>query len=156
MRNAYIALGRVLYWGIWPGSWLYLRGSRRTRLLLICGDEILVVSNWLGAGKWNLPGGGLHKGEDALLGLLREVMEETGIELRAESVKRLAVEPYSIHGFSYMCHYFTAVLEAKPETRNQPYEILEVAWTKRTSVSPDMHGPDIIRALELLDSYRSL
>ena len=32
-------------------------------------------------GEWDLPGGHLHKGEDALLGLSREVKEETNLEL---------------------------------------------------------------------------
>jgi ADP-ribose pyrophosphatase YjhB (NUDIX family) len=34
-----------------------------------------------GAGLWDIPGGFLHEGEDALAGLRREVWEETGLEL---------------------------------------------------------------------------
>ncbi len=34
-----------------------------------------------GAGLWDIPGGFLHEGEDALAGLRREVREETGLEL---------------------------------------------------------------------------
>jgi 8-oxo-dGTP diphosphatase len=36
-----------------------------------------------GAGLWDIPGGFLHEGEDALEGLRREVREETGLELEA-------------------------------------------------------------------------
>jgi 8-oxo-dGTP pyrophosphatase MutT (NUDIX family) len=145
-------IGRIAYWGIWPGSWLYLRGSRRTRLLLCCGDEILVVNNWLGAGKWNLPGGGLHTAEDPELGLLRELFEETGIQLKTSDLQLLAKEPYQIHGFHYSCTYFMAIVTEKPPSRRRRPEITEIMWSPRTRISPKNHGPDIIRALQLLDS----
>jgi 8-oxo-dGTP pyrophosphatase MutT (NUDIX family) len=150
--SLYARLGRILYWGVWPGSWLYLRGSRRTRLLLVCGDEILVVNNWLGAGKWNLPGGGLHKGEDPVQGLRREVREETSIQLPPGNLRLLAEELYRIHGFRYQCNYFTAAVSRKPSSVHQRFEIIEVAWTKRADITAEHHGPDVIRALELLDS----
>jgi len=146
-------LGRIAYWSVWPGSWLYLRGSRRARLLLICGDEVLLVNNWLGAGKWNLPGGGLHKGEDPKLGLLREVFEETGIRLGPAGLRLLAEEPYRIHGFRYNCSYYTAYVRSKPPTVRRWPEITDITWIPRNNASPQAHGPDVLRALELLDSH---
>ena len=42
-------------------------------------------------GKWDLPGGHVHVAEDLRVGLLREVREETGLELQ-EPIAQLYVE----------------------------------------------------------------
>ena len=42
-------------------------------------------------GSWQLPQGGLHKGEEPIEGVLREILEETGIESeRLEPVNEIA------------------------------------------------------------------
>jgi ADP-ribose pyrophosphatase YjhB (NUDIX family) len=38
----------------------------------------LIAENYPGAGTWHLPGGGTEFGEDSAVGLLRELLEETG------------------------------------------------------------------------------
>ena len=156
MSHAYVALGRIAYWVIWPASWLYLRRSQRTRLLLVCQDEVLVVQNWLGDGRFGLPGGGLHSGEDPAAGVIREVREETGSTISLDRLQYLAVEPYRAHGFRYHCHYFAVQLAEKPTVRAQKFEIVAVAWTERSKLSAKTHGPDVFRALELLDSMDGL
>lgn len=150
--SLYARLGRIVYWGVWPGSWLLLRGSKRARLLLVHSDEILVVNNWLGIGKWNLPGGGLHKGEDPKLGLLREVTEETGIVLQPQDLRLLKTEPYRFRGFTYSCSYFTATVPKRPPTRRQRLEITDIQWSKRSDVISQTHDGDVVRALQLLDT----
>lgn len=150
--SVWARLGRIAYWGVWPGSWLYLRGSHRTRLLLENDDSFLVVNNWLGTGKWNLPGGGLHKGEDPGLGLLRELYEETGVSLDAGDLRVLAEEPYRIHGFSYRCTYFYARVAHRPMTRRRKPEITAIDWAPRQQITSKAYGPDVLRALQLLDS----
>ena len=154
--NLWSRLGRIAYWAVWPGSWLYLRRSRRARLLLTCGDEVLVVRNWLGAGKWNLPGGGLHDGEEPAKGLLREVLEETGIRLAPADIRFLAEEPYRIHGFSYQCSYFVAAVPAKPEVSRRLPEITAISWLRRQNINARNAGPDVLRVLQLLDSHGGL
>jgi ADP-ribose pyrophosphatase YjhB (NUDIX family) len=59
---------------------------RRVRIGVYCvaatDDEVLLVRiapGWPRAGRWTLPGGGLHHGEDVLDGLAREFEEETGL-----------------------------------------------------------------------------
>lgn len=150
--SLYALMGRIAYWVVWPGSWLLLRGSKRARLLLVHDDEILVVNNWLSIGKWNLPGGGVHRGEDPKLGLLRELTEETGIVLQVQDVRHLATEPYRTRGFSYSCAYFTASVSKRAATRRQKLEITAIDWCKTSEVSPQTHDGDVVRALQLLDT----
>jgi ADP-ribose pyrophosphatase YjhB (NUDIX family) len=46
-------------------------------------------------GHWDLPGGFLEEGEDALDGLRREVREETGIEIEPVAWVGTFIDPYS-------------------------------------------------------------
>jgi ADP-ribose pyrophosphatase YjhB (NUDIX family) len=47
-----------------------------------------------GAGKWDIPGGFLDEGEDALAGLRRELREETGLEAEPVEFLGIWIEPY--------------------------------------------------------------
>src|SRR4051812_17481145 len=92
-------LGTIAFWLSWPALWIYLRGSQRTRVLIVCDEEILLVRGWLSTGQWSLPGGGLHKNEDPVAGAQREVAEEVGISLTASQCIPLDHNVAHEHGF---------------------------------------------------------
>jgi ADP-ribose pyrophosphatase YjhB (NUDIX family) len=72
------------------------------------------------AGRWDLPGGFLHEGEDAVVGLRREVREETG----------LAVEPVEFLG-----------------TWNEAYwdrTVLCLTWLARVTGGIEQAGDDLV------------
>ncbi|MFZ2189453.1 MAG: NUDIX domain-containing protein [Candidatus Magasanikiibacteriota bacterium] len=56
--------------------------------LIIKDDNILLIKKARGpyTGKWDLPGGSLEFGENLLDGLVREVMEETGLLFKESSL----------------------------------------------------------------------
>ena len=122
--------GQAVFWLTWPALWLMLRWSRRTRLLLVCGDEFLVLRGWLGSGEWGLPGGGLHRGEDKIVGLIREVEEETGLHISADQLKYAFDGLYKNKGLSFTYHSYVAELDSKPSLKPQPREIAEISWQK--------------------------
>lgn len=140
-------LGIVAFWLGWPGLWLYLHWSHRTRALIVCKDTVLVTKSWLGSGKWSLPGGGLHPGEPALEGLLREVREETSLNLSPEQVRPLLHERYRDKGLSFDCQYFVAEVPEQAVVVPQPGEIVAVAWVERQTLSASNAGEDVRRAL---------
>jgi 8-oxo-dGTP pyrophosphatase MutT (NUDIX family) len=116
--------GVVAFWMLWPALWFYLHGTKRTRVLLICGDEFLVVRAWLSPGYWQLSGGGLHPGEDPLAGLIREVQEETSISLEPQKVSLLlAGVQHHETGFRFSYDCFVAELAVKPAIKPENGEI---------------------------------
>lgn len=117
-----------MFWCTWPALWVYLYGSKRTRLLIVVDGEFLVLRGWLGAGNWNLPGGGLHKGENPLAGLLREVQEETGLKFAIQDVKPLLKGQYHEYGFRFSYDCYALELPNKPEIKMQRGEIIDYAW----------------------------
>lgn len=126
-------LGRAgvwVFWLTWPGIWLIMRFSRRSRVIILTPDgKVLLVKGWLAAGQWFLPGGGIHRGESAEQGALREVFEETGIQLGVKDLQKVAEGRMSDHGLSFQSIVFVARLPHQPELRLQKYEVSNLAWT---------------------------
>ncbi|HKR81400.1 MAG TPA: NUDIX hydrolase [Candidatus Saccharimonadales bacterium] len=135
-KRAWRAIGIGLFWLLWPALIVYINRSERARILVVHGDELLLVKPWLGAGSWGLPGGGLHPGEPVLDACLRELREETGISLQKAQVKNLFSGTYKERGFRYRCHYFVAELSEKLLVTTQRLEIAEYAWVNRHKLNP--------------------
>lgn len=129
MTKIWPKLGRLTFWIIWPALFFYLYTSKRTRLLIVCGDEVLVAKGWLGVGRWELPGGGLHKGEDPLQGALRELHEETGLVVEPDQLKPLHQErSIAEYGLTFDYTAYLLELPEKPITMPAKYELVELKW----------------------------
>lgn len=63
----------ALYWKFFASR------TDSAKCIIICGQEVLLVKNVYGKGWWNLPGGGIEKGETPAEAAVREVREEVGI-----------------------------------------------------------------------------
>ncbi len=124
-------------------------------MLLFVGEEVLLLRGWLSDGKWQLPGGGLHAEENPKAGMIRELQEETGLNLKPNEIIGLAVENYSEKGFSFECHYFMARINKKEFPGSKGMEISGHTWIPASRITQKNTGKDVARALELVsERYR--
>jgi ADP-ribose pyrophosphatase YjhB (NUDIX family) len=77
-----------------------------------------------GAGRWDIPGGFLHEGEDALAGLRREVREETGLEIEPSEFMGAWTEAYWDR--SVLCLTWRARRTGGAERAGD--DLVELAW----------------------------
>jgi len=152
VRRLVHLLGNLAWWCGFPALWLLLNRSERTRLVLTDGEgKVLVVRGWLAPNsKWNLPGGGLHRGEDPLVGLLRETNEEVGIVLDPKTVRKLGTGNVTSSGLRLRLHFFAATLPGRSDTRLQWYEIADAGWVDPSTLSVATAHTDVLESLRFL------
>ncbi len=122
-------IGIAAYWGGWPLLWLMLRRSRRSRVIIISADNnLLLEKGWLGSGEWILPGGGLHRREDERAGAVREIYEETGIQVPATELQEIVRGRVSEYGLGFNCVLFAVQLPDEPVAKPQQLELSDVVW----------------------------
>ncbi len=156
LAKAWRALGRSGHRVLQPAMGVVLRllRSRRTRVVLLDPDgRVALARVWLSHQGWELPGGGLRRGEDPAAGGARELAEEVGVgpaDLQPPGLRPFG-ELLDPHGA------FTAVLltgvardsSSLAVPRQHRWEIVEVAWWPVDALPPDC-DPLVHQALDLL------
>lgn len=139
MKTIWIALGRLLHFVSWPALFFYLRNSKRTRILVVSGDDILLVKGWYSGGDWSLPGGGLRRGEEWAVGAVRELREETGIDVSPKELDFITELSRASYGTRYSIVAYALETGQRPATVKQRIEIVDLAWINWRQVydSPD-------------------
>jgi ADP-ribose pyrophosphatase YjhB (NUDIX family) len=82
-------------------------------------------------GRWWLPGGILEPGEQPAAGLIREVYEETAVEIEVEQLTSVISSPPSLCSNGDIIQSLTLTFRARAiggEARVNDDESLEVAW----------------------------
>ena len=131
MKKLWQIVGVVSFWLTWPGLWVVLRGSRRTRVIINYKDEVLLVKRWLGSGAWLLPGGGLRRSEATLDGAIRETAEETGIDLKPHQLNLVGEYAVREYGISFRIVVFRTNLTARRALQPPKLEITDAAWQSK-------------------------
>jgi 8-oxo-dGTP pyrophosphatase MutT (NUDIX family) len=106
---------------VWPPR------GQGAKAALVCAGEVLLVRHTYGPPSWELPGGGVHRGEEPLAAIARELREELGLEIDEADVEALATIPGPERFHRHRTHLFRVDL-AEPRVRADPVEIAEVLW----------------------------
>ena len=149
MKQLYDRLGVWCYYVIWPLLCIYQPLTHRTRVVVRCGSDILLLRGWLSNGLWQLPGGGVHFGERAADGAVRELHEETGIAVSAPYMQQIAQGRLTAWP-SYAYTLFVVDLPGKPEIRMQRGEVIDSVWMPLEQAAADPSVDDSNRRLLLL------
>lgn len=64
-----------LYWRVWKPK------TFGVKVIVQYGNSFLLIRNAYGYGRWTFPGGGIATHEDNIVAGIREVREETGLEI---------------------------------------------------------------------------
>ncbi len=92
------------------------------------GEEVLVVQNWLGRARWGLPGGGVKRKEDIRQGAVRELAEETGLQVLPNQLKSPGKFLHQLHGLTYNVAFYHVVVPEKVKPKGHFPEIMEAKW----------------------------
>jgi 8-oxo-dGTP pyrophosphatase MutT (NUDIX family) len=92
---------------------------------VVCDGELLLVRHTYGPARWELPGGGVHRGEEPLAAIRRELREELGLDV--EKAILLATMPGPGRFHRHRTHLFRVDI-AEPRVRADPVEIAETRW----------------------------
>ena len=92
---------------------------------VVCGEEVLLVKHTYGPARWELPGGGMRRGEDPLHALHRELAEELGISFEHASLITTRPGPGRMH--RHLTHLYRVDI-SEPRLRPDEVEIAELRW----------------------------
>ena len=103
-------------------------------------------------GKLGLPGGFLERGETAETGLLREVEEEVGIQIKDVEYLCSAPNHYSYGGLNYdTLDLFYVAMAVSMDIKTDPTEVAKVHWILPKDIDrKKLAFPSLILALEAL------
>jgi 8-oxo-dGTP pyrophosphatase MutT (NUDIX family) len=89
------------------------------------GCVLLVRHTYGDRRRWELPGGGVHRGEDVAEGARREVREELGIDV--DDLRHVGSRVLTAFGSTFCVHYFHAELASRTLQRDRG-ELAAVEW----------------------------
>jgi 8-oxo-dGTP diphosphatase len=95
-------------------------------------EEVLLVRDQTMQFNWNLPGGGVHKGETMQEALKREFLEETGIEVEVGQVVAtwddFQIMPHLVPTHSFLHFFLVKAVGGELKPQGNGFDTSEVAY----------------------------
>lgn len=126
-RSAYCAL-RVYWFLLHPSS-------RGVKCVLTNGEYVLLVRHTYGPDAWDLPGGGMRRGEEPMATAQREMNEELGLSIEDWTRQGEALVDLGHH--RDRVQFFTAEIPRADLDINGA-ELSEVRWFSRRQLPHDL------------------
>lgn len=128
--------GIAAYLLLLPAIYVYAAATKpRARVLLVHDNHALVVKNWLGAGGWALPGGGIEPNESPEQAAIREIQEELGFAIEPGALKPLGIHvAIERGGLKSKYHLFIVELLERPDLVIKTDEIVGHKWVAITEL----------------------
>lgn len=123
-----------------------------------CDNHILLLKRAPGKkvepDKWGVPGGKIYENESKYAAALREMYEETGLDLEQGKMVHLRSVPVRYPGFDFIFHIFRYDLETFPEEGRIKLtpEHTEYAWTKLADLESWDLMMDELACIKLIDN----
>lgn len=129
MKKLVMLLGRTIHFLAWPFWLFYFRFTPpRAKVFVVHNNKLLLVKGWISKGKWSLPGGGSHRGEDLTQAASRELYEELGIISDPNDFELLGSHVLTQSHISTKLSYFLLNIDDLPEIKKQLLEIADSEW----------------------------
>ena len=133
-------------------DFIFYENSRPTAsALIIDGDKVLLAKRKFkpAKGKWDIPGGFLEAGEHPDAGMLREVKEETGLEVKIIDMIGFFIDRYGKEGdYTLNIAYIAKIKKGK---RKPADDVDELRWFKLTELPQNLafkNGREMLQTLK--------
>jgi 8-oxo-dGTP pyrophosphatase MutT (NUDIX family) len=126
---------RIAHW--LRSTWWRWRQPVVLGVSIIARDEagrVLLIRQSYGSSAWQLPGGGLHKGEDPAAAAAREFEEELGCPIADLTI--LVVRDEKHYGATNRVHVFTGRLAGEPKPDGR--EVIAARLFALDALPPDL------------------
>lgn len=123
--------GKLLSKAFKPVFRLWIKPNSVRVRVLVANDknEILLVRTWIGSQLWSPPGGGIGLGEQPKVAAVREVREETGVNIFVSELKELGLFQSIPPDLVCTLQAYRAQANGTPGVHGlHKLEILEAAW----------------------------
>lgn len=141
MMNLYRLLGRVMRpfaLGCFYAEGLVYKRPRVRVAVRNEHGELLLVKSWIGRREWELPGGGVNRGEDWITAAARELYEETGVTVSPEEMEHVLTTK-SYGGCDVVVYTVQVKRDVLPKRPHNRREIIAAEWhdpTQLTEAAP--------------------
>lgn len=144
-------VGLAVHWCGWPFWYLVLRNTNRVRVVVVCGDYVLLERSFVSSRAWGLPGGGMRPHESAADAAQRELYEETRIHIAGNDLRQLGDEQVVDVMIRYHAHYVVVQVDRAVMDMAVPrLEVAELCWVRRDELQNIHVLNSVRRAVQLL------